>query len=546
MADKKKAATWVAGVVLLAAVAVGAWWAGKQSGGSGGEPPASELVGSADPFTLLECRTRLFDESLALAVTFSQPLDRRQSLGKLLQVVDLGAASGDDEAAKTQGKPRPGQALPEGKPVAGDWSLGDNPRVAYFPYIQPNRRYAIGVAESVKGAGGQALPEAFGCEVASEAMPPSFYFASRGVVLPAGQNGGLPVVTVNAPEVDVQFLRIDPTQFPRFFEQVLGVRRPVAKTDPDAEEDSDEDGDWRYSGNRSLKGTVGSWDLDRLKDVARSVYAGRFLTDDKANRRHVTFLPVEGIKELKDPGIYVAVMSQPGRFRDEYQVTYFYVSDIGLHSRRYAGQLDAFATSLKSGKAMDDVEFELLDANAKSLGRAKADGQGRAVFSGSFEAARILLARRGAELSVVALAEPALDLSEFDVGGYPSRDNKLFVYAGRDLYRPGERFDVSVLVRDADGRAVQAAPVTTTLKRPDGRTVRTALWRPDAQVPGYVRQAIELPADAQTGTWLLEARLDPAARAADASWKFQVEEFLPERMKLDLASPEESWRPGGP
>ncbi|OVZ62290.1 alpha-2-macroglobulin [Pigmentiphaga sp. NML030171] len=546
MADKKKAAAWAAGVVLLAAVAVGAWWAGKQSGGGGGEPPASELVGSADPFTLLECRTRLFDESLALAVTFSQPLDRRQSLGKLLQVVDLGAASGDDEAAKTQGKPQPGQALPEGKPVAGEWSLGDNPRVAYFPYIQPNRRYAIAVPESVKGAGGQALPEAFGCEVASEAMPPSFYFASRGVVLPAGQNGGLPVVTVNTPEVDVQFLRIDPAQFPRFFEQVLGVRRPVAKTDPDAEDESDEDDEWRYSGNRSLKGTVGSWDLDRLKDVTRSVYAGRFLTDDKANRRHVTFLPVEGIKELKDPGIYVAVMSQPGRFRDEYQVTYFYVSDIGLHTRRYAGQLDAFATSLKSGKAMDDVEFELLDANAKSLGRAKADGQGRAVFTGSFEAARILLARRGAELSVVALAEPALDLSEFDVGGYPSRDNKLFVYAGRDLYRPGERFDVSVLVRDADGRAVQAAPITATLKRPDGRTVRTALWRPDAQVPGYVREAIELPADAQTGTWLLETRLDPAARAADASWKFQVEEFLPERMKLDLKSREGVLEAGRP
>ena len=43
----------------------------------------------------------------------------------------------------------------------------------------------------------------------------------------------------------------------------------------------------------------------------------------------MTFLPVEGIKELQEPGIYVAVMSQPGRFRYEYQVTYFYVSDIG-------------------------------------------------------------------------------------------------------------------------------------------------------------------------------------------------------------------------
>ena len=39
---------------------------------------------------------------------------------------------------------------------------------------------------------------------------------------------------------------------------------------------------------------------------------------------------------------------------------------------------------------------------------------------------------------------------------------------------------------------------------------------------------------AQTGAWMLELRVDPASRVADASWKFQVEEFLPERMKMAL------------
>ncbi|VCU71308.1 hypothetical protein PIGHUM_03389 [Pigmentiphaga humi] len=538
MAGTKKTAAWaVAGVLLLAAVAAGAWWMGRQ-GARGPEAPVAQVAGGEEPFALLDCKARLFDESLALSVTFSQPLARGQSLGRLLQVVDLGTvAEDDDERARPDaGRPQETDAMPQGTRMQGEWTVGDNPRVAYFPYIQPNHRYAIGVPGEVKAGGGEALPHAYRCEVASEAMPPSFYFASRGVVLPAGQNGGLPVVTVNTPEVDVQFLRIAPANLPRFFEQVLGVRRPAARSEDEA--DPDADNDWRYSGNRSLKGTVGSWDLDRLKDVAGSVYAGRFLTDDKPNRRHVTFLPVEGIKELREPGIYVAVMSQPGRFRSEYQVTYFYVSDIGLHTRRYAGQIDAFATSLKSGKALGEAEFELLDGNARSLGKTKADSQGHGVFAGSFDAARVLVARRGAELSVVALAEPALDLSEFDVGGHPSRDNKLFVYAGRDLYRPGEQFDVSVLARDADGRAVPAAPLTATLKRPDGRTVRTAAWRPEAEVPGYVRQRIEVPADAQTGTWLLEVRVDPASRAADASWKFQVEEFLPERMKLALTSPE--------
>ncbi len=537
-----KVAAWaVAGVVLVSAVAGGAWWFGKQAATQPGTESNATQIGAADPFTLLDCKVRLFDESPALALTFSQPLDRRQAFDRSLNVVDQGKIN-DDATREGLGQPISGGAVPEGAVLKGNWVVGDNPRVAYFPFIQPQHRYAINLAPDVKAANGQALPSSFRCEVASEAMPPSFYFASRGVVLPAGQNGGLPVVTVNVPEVDVQFLRIAPSHMPRFFEQVLGVRKPA--TEPVDEGEGDED--WRYSNNRSLKGSVSIWDLDSLKDVSQSVYLGRFLTDDKANRRHVTFLPVENIKELKEPGIYVAVMSQPGQFRDDYQVSYFYVSDIGVHARRYAGQLDAFSTSLKTGKAMGEVEFELLDGNAKSLGRARADAQGHASFMGEFDTARVLLARRANELSVIALYEPALDLSEFEVSGYPSRSNSLFVYAGRDLYRPGEQFDVSVLARDADGAPVPAMPLTATLKRPDGRVVRTALWKPDAEVPGYTKQTIALPADAQTGSWLLEIRLDPAARMADASWKFQVEEFLPERMKLDLNAAQGPLKPGQP
>ena len=71
-------------------------------------------------------------------------------------------------------------------------------------------------------------------------------------------------------------------------------------------------------------------------------------------------------------------------------------------------------------------------------------------------------------MTVLALAEPALDLSEFDIGGHVSRPNNLFVYAGRNLYRPGETFHVGA-ARDLDGR-VMPPSLTATIKRP------TAAW----------------------------------------------------------------------
>ena len=572
----KVSKTWlaVAGVVVLAgAIGVG-WWMGKdkQAPAPAAAPAvsapaqapaaaapaetkpalgASATVGAPDPFAALTCQPRQYNDALSLSVTFTQPVNAKAKLDDFLQVTDLGASSGkadqDSESAASDqpASVKPGDSAPQGKIVKGSWIVGDNPRMVYFPYIQPQRKYAITVRSGLPGAADKVvLAQASNCEVNTQAMPPSFYFASRGVVLPAGQNGGLPVATVNVSEVDVQFLRVAPDRVPELFETVLGIGRKTADTSDDEDEGGyNEDDAWRYSDNRGLKGSVSNWDLDRLNSLTTSVYQGRFLTDDKPNRRHVTFLPVEGVKELQEPGIYIAVMSQPGRFRYEYQVTYFYVSDIGLHARRYSDRVEAYSVSLKSGQAIPGAVFELVDGAGKTLAKAAADAQDHVRFDGSFTNARVIRASRDKEMTVLALAEPALDLSEFDTGGHVSRPNNLFVYAGRNLYRPGETFNVSVLPRDLDGRMLTPAPLTATIKRPDGRVVQTTLWQPKKDLVGYVERAIDLPLDAQTGSWLLELRVDPASRAPDASWKFQVEEFLPERMKMTLTSEQEVLEP---
>ncbi|MBS1209161.1 MAG: alpha-2-macroglobulin [Proteobacteria bacterium] len=528
--------------IIAALIALGAagtwWWKTHQSPiNASGD---AVIAQSGGPFAATACQARLFEDQPALAVVFSEPVERGQAFDKLLQVVDKGRTDGNPEHSEetTGNKPDTGKtgARPDDKLITGNWVITDNPRVLYFPYIKPQRNYRISVADSLKAASGSKLAETKECQVATEEMPPSYYFASKGTILPAKQNGGLPVVTVNVPEVDVQFLRVEPAQLPRFLETVIANRTP--RSNDDEEPDYTEGCYDCYGGaeNKALKGQTYSWQLDKLREVSSSVYAGRFLTSDKQNARKVTHLPVESIKELQEPGIYIAVMSQPGRFREDYQVTYFYVTDIGLHAHRGDKQMDVFATSLLSGKAITDVELEVVDANARSLAKGKVDGDGdgHAALTGVPDSAHLLLARRGKEMAVIALHEPALDLSEFDIGGHLPRDAKLFLYAGRDLYRPGEKFEVSLLARDAAGHVLPPAPIQAMLKRPDGKNVATMSWQAQSKIPGYFQRTISLPADAQTGRWSIELRADPAAKVADTVWSFQVEEFLPERMKLDL------------
>jgi hypothetical protein len=155
--------------------------------------------------------------------------------------------------------------------------------------VTPDRSFRIALQPDLAARSGGKLATAQTCEAVSEAMPDSYYFASRGLVLPAGQNGGLPVVTVNTPEVDVQFLRVKPESLPAFLEQVGGRRERQVSGEEDGE-GGYYDG---YSDNqRRLKGTVGGWVLDELRAMSQSV--PRPLHDRRAAQPPQRELPAGG------------------------------------------------------------------------------------------------------------------------------------------------------------------------------------------------------------------------------------------------------------
>ncbi len=468
--------------------------------------------GSDGPFRVVELANRDLDGSPALALTFSQPLDPKRGYDPEIQVFEMppeAGAAGNEQTQQEEGS-EDGESSPDsadkatlaastapadvatdgGTQVKGAWTVGDNPRLLFFPHIKPRTRYVVRIAAGLPARSGHKLDADARYSIRTAAVSPAYYFASQGAVLPTRQNGGLPVVTVNVPEVDIQFLRVKPDQLPRFLDRIISPARQTR--DASRTEDDEEEGDEYDYANRRLKlrGAIGNWELDSLHGLTDSVYAGRFLTEQKTNRRSVTFIPVEDIKALQEPGVYIAVMSQPNRFRYDYQVSWFYVSDLGLHLRLFEKGADAYVSSLTDGKGLKGVEISWIDAAGKLLSRAETDADGRAGFAERPANARIVMARKGQQMSLIATREPALDLSEFDIAGLPGRAVRLFAWSGRNLYRPGERFEVSVLGRDADGRPVPPQPVQAILKRPDGKAQFTATWQADAGHAGYYRRPI--------------------------------------------------------
>jgi uncharacterized protein YfaS (alpha-2-macroglobulin family) len=439
-------------------------------------------------------------EGLAIALEFSQPLVGTQDFDRLISFAE---------------------------PVAepSSWTLDDSGKVLRYPHVKPDQHYTLRISSELTAADGTRLPAALEQKVYTGELEPVVGFASQGSVLPAKESRGLPVVSVNVTEVDVEFLRVREASLPKFFAE------------------------FQRGGRR------GSWELDNrwndrtpLSQLAEPVYVNRFVLGGERNERVLTYLPLQDIEELQQPGLYFAVMKRAGSFQDEFETAYFTVSDMGLHARAYRDKLFVHAASLRDGAAIANAELRVLDARGETIYRASTDGNGNAMADYTMDASHVLVASRGSDVAMLPFNQPALDLSEFAVAGREAAWFDVFAWSGRDLYRPGETVRVSALLRDHDGRPVaakdgKAQPLFVRLKQPDGKPFFET--RLQAGALGYYSFQKEVPADAPTGRWQVEFRTDPSSREAVQGMTLRIEEFLPERMKLELEAAE-VLRPGQP
>lgn len=456
-----------------------------------GEPIKAQAA-KVEGFALVGAYPDQHDGDLAIALEFSRPLVSSQDFDTLLVVKDANGAA-----------------------VKGSWVLDDKGLVLRFPSVEAAKDYEVTLKAGLSAADGTRLGKDDTRKVHTGELEPAVGFASQGSVLPARESRGLPVVSINVPEVDVEFLRVTEKQLPKFFAE------------------------YQRGGRR------GSWDLDSdygdstpLGKLAEPVYLNRFVLGGKPNERVLTYLPIQDIRELQDPGLYFAVMKRTGKFAGEFETAFFTVSDIGLHTRAYKDTLFVHTASLQDGSAIGGVELKVLDARGEAILAGKTDGNGNALLNYTLDAGHVLVATRGKDVSMLPFNQPALDLSEFAVAGREQAWFDVFAWSGRDLYRPGETVRISALLRDNDGKPVPAPkqggvqPVFLRLKQPDGKVFRETRLQPGAQ--GYFSFEQAIPAEAPTGRWQVEFRTDPASKEAVQGMTLRIEEFLPERMKLDL------------
>lgn len=451
-----------------------AWLAALLLAGCGPDKPVSQVptTGSTarqeagEPSSVVQANARQYRDAPALALVFSGPLAPKANWQSWLSVSE------------------------GGKQVQGEWILADDGRTLYFPNVQPDKSYEV----SLKAGLGPS-PQSW--TLKTRPLEAGASFTASGMVLPLRDELRLPISAVNVDEVNIDFFRVDAEYLPRF----LAEYRPGAG--------------------------MGNWELEQITKRAKRVFSGRYALELDANRRETRLINVKE-PQLAEAGVYFAVMSPLGNYDWRKETTYFAVSDMGLSARRYRDELEVFVSSLASADPLKDVQLSLLDQKGNRLQVQTTDPQGHRRFD-QVQGARLLLAEQGKHLAVLRLDGAALDLSTFELGTQPWQAQQLYLFSGRDLYRPGERLDSEILLKGQDGQLLPGMAVELEVKQPDGQLLEQKRLLPDNL--GAAHYGLRLPEDAPLGRWTINLKTAVGSRF---EWPFLVEEFLPERLKLQL------------
>ena len=396
--------------------------------------------------------------------------------------------------------------------------------------------YVLTLTDQIRGTLGAKLAEPVTRDLFFGKMPASIAFANpKAVYLPqkGARNVGLNIV--NVPVVQVKIAKLYENNLLNYFRN-------------NRYEQYREQAD----GNYAPDGTY-SYNADAEQDLSRMLVNKTVETVNLPKVRGVSALNI-ALPDVQNEfrGIYlVTVGSKDEAYLESSQLVS--VSDIGLIAHQTENEVVVWANSIQSAEPLQNVEITLISRNNQSMYTLKTDGSGTARFDKLTEKApgftvALITARiddktrRSNDFNFLFLPDTEVETSRFAVEG--KRDNPTgfdaFVYGDRDIYRPGETIHFNTVIRSQTWQPASEIPILIRLLAPNGREVRS--FRKTTNKQGAVDSDVLLDPAAVTGTYTIDVQNANAVLLTSHS--VSVEEFVPDRIKVDVLTDRTDYQTG--
>jgi uncharacterized protein YfaS (alpha-2-macroglobulin family) len=389
--------------------------------------------------------------------------------------------------------------------------------------FKPGGTYTLSIDKGMPATDDAVLKEAYKTDVHLPDLEPSVDFQSQGMFLSAAGNHTVGIESVNASSAKLTIDRVYLNNL-FFLFQYGGF--------------FDEDYAWEGSqiphhlGNRLAEETLA--------------------LPNRKNQRQTTPLTLD--RHIPDftsstRGLYRVVVAREGEPKGSQR--WLLLTDLGVVAKRGNGELLVWVSSFRDLSPVAGAKVTLVSEQNQTLASGRTDGDGlwrvkdsEALKAGEHEVHPYMLTvEQGDDFTFLLFDKMKIDPTGLDVGGAESQPSgySAFLYGERDIYRPGERVLGLAVVRDEHLKAPPKMPLVLRWRDPQGRERGTQKLAADER--GLTPFHLDLPAFALTGGHTLELL---AGEETIGQYRFQVEEFVPDRIRVEIAKPTAPVGPGQP
>ncbi|WEK35731.1 MAG: MG2 domain-containing protein [Candidatus Pseudobacter hemicellulosilyticus] len=394
-----------------------------------------------------------------------------------------------------------------------------------------DKTYVLSLLKGLRGRIGGTLREQSDNTIAFGELEPSVSFGNSKAVYLSGKGAqNIEVKIVNVPKVKVIISKI-------YESNILAAQR-FGYYPTDSRRGSDDEDDYYYDDYNSYQSDLTVGDVIYEKEIETRTLP------KYGNSRLFTFNAEDRLPDFK--GIYhIKIRSATSYWLSDSR--FISKSDIGLIAKEGKDKILVFANSIKTAEGMAGVNMVAYGNNNQVLAMGATNEQGvaelaftRKEFAG-FKPAMII-AKTAEDFNYLPFNNTRVNTSRFEVGGKRSNSTGLdaFIYAERDIYRPGEKVNFSVIIRDRDWKSPGELPVKLKFLLPNGKELKQ--FRKSLNAQGSLEGDVDIAESAITGSYVLEVFTSNDVLLA--SRNFSIEEFVPDRIRVSATLDKPFLTPG--
>ena len=373
--------------------------------------------------------------------------------------------------------------------------------------FKPADRYTVTVKPGLRSEDNAVLRKEFSTTVAMPNLNPNLRFIGEGRYLPRDGALNLGLATINVNKVQVEIEKV-------------------------------------FANNLVYLASAQGWS-EYARNLGEPMHREEVEIQSVLNDEVTTPIPLKDYLSDAHIGIIkVTARDSESRWRSATQ--WVMLTDLGIMAKKTSDALWVWVNSLSSLRPVSYAKIELISDNNQTLLSGTTNENGWVKFTSIAEKIKdfkpfMVTAAKGSDLAFIQLNQHKLRTTDFDVTGAPylSRGYEAFIYPDRGVYRPGEVANVAGIVRAENRATPPRFPVLMRVLGPKQRIMRE--FRAQTDVDGACEFQISMPTYAKTGRYT--AKLLVAEQEIGRAY-FQVEEFVPDRIKVKLNADKPVYAPG--